>query len=108
AHVNASYVWLPLKRIVKLEVEAPSSLRDFVWTKAYLQLDNGGTTAALIPTRYAGTVATGDHALMLGRRTEWQETPGGAYHGLGQRLFATDEHDISLLELRTLNFAHGE
>jgi len=108
AHVNAAYLWIPLQRIVKMEVEPPSSLRDFVWAKAYLQLDNGGTTAALIPTRYAGTIETEDPALMLARRTEWRETPGGAYHGIGQRLFATDERDLALLEIRSLAFAHGE
>jgi len=108
AHVNGSYVWIPLQRVVKIEVEPPTSLRDLVWTKAYLQFNNGGTTAALIPTRYVGTTATGDHGLMLGRRTEWSATPENAYHGLGQRLFATDEQDYALLELRTLTFAHGE
>ena len=50
-----------------------------------------------IPARYPGTTATGDSALILGRRTDWT-TAGDLEIGLGQRLLATDTDDHGVLE----------
>jgi type VI secretion system protein ImpE len=42
--------------------------------------------------------------LRLSRRTEWEELAEGQYRGVGQRMFTAGETDISLLDLRTLEF----
>jgi len=99
--VNGRYAWLPMHNIQTLRTEAPCDLRDLVWLPAELTLSNGGNMVALIPSRYPGTEAAADDALRLARMTEWSEQG----LPLGQRLFADDEGDTALFELRELSFA---
>lgn len=100
--VNGRYFWLPFNAIAKLEMEAPSDLRDAVWTAATLTLANGGEVPALIPTRYVGTTASSDAAAKLARATEWTDLGAETFAGIGQRLLGTDAADIALLDLRLL------
>jgi type VI secretion system protein ImpE len=74
-----------------------ADLRDTVWRPAEISLKSGQSSMAFIPARYPGTAATGDAALLLGRRTDWIEADG-IETGLGQRLLATDIDDIGVLE----------
>jgi type VI secretion system protein ImpE len=103
--INGRYYWVPFARISRLDVEAPSDLRDVVWTPAHLQLDNGGEAYALIPTRYPGTEKVEDASLLLARRTEWQEPSPDLFCGLGQRVLTTDIGEVSLMDLRQISFA---
>lgn len=100
--VNGRYFWLPFSAIGGLEIEAPTDLRDAVWTAATLTLVNGGEVAALIPTRYAGTAASGDPEELMARRTTWADAGAGTFVGTGQRLLTTDAEDIALLDIRSL------
>ncbi|GAP34882.1 type VI secretion system accessory protein TagJ [Piscinibacter sakaiensis] len=100
--VNGKYYWVPMMRVAHLEFEAPADLRDFVWTGATVTLANGGSHVGLIPTRYPGTEAVDDKQLRMARATEWKELAPNSYAGLGQRMFATDDADIALLDLRDL------
>ncbi len=111
AVVNGRYFWLPFSAIDTLTMEPPVDLRDAVWTAATLKLTNGGEIVALIPTRYAGTVAAGDPGEMLARATSWQDVGGDTYVGTGQRLLTTDQGDTALLDIRILkmdNIGIGE
>lgn len=101
--VNGRYVWLPMENIASLSLEAPSDLRDLVWLPAHLTLTNGGSTVALIPSRYAGSHASSDGALRLARKTEWQDNG----LPLGQRLLAFDGGEQALFDIRSLSFEHG-
>ena len=56
----------------------------------------------MIPTRYPGSERSADGAVRLARRTEWIEQGPDTYHGLGQRMFATDGGDLPLLETRAV------
>ena len=38
----------------------------------------------------------------MARGTEWTESPGGTYLGLGQRLLATDEGEYALMDIRQI------
>ena len=69
-----------------------------------LTLENGAASVALIPTRYPGTDRETDSALRLARATDWREQPGGAWHGVGQRMLTTDQAEIALLDVRVLSF----
>ena len=100
--INGKYYWMPFANIAKLKVEAPEDLRDAVWTAAQLTLRNGGEFVALIPTRYAGTVASGDHAAMLARATTWVDAGGETFLGTGQRLLTIGDHDVAIMDLREL------
>jgi type VI secretion system protein ImpE len=102
--VNGKYFWVPMQRVAKIEIDAPSDLRDFVWTGATVTFANGGTHVALIPTRYPGSESSENQALLLARATEWVEMAPDSYAGLGQRMFATGDNDVALLDLRELAF----
>lgn len=100
AVINGRYFWVPMQRIARIEIEAPVDLRDTVWTPASFTWTNGAQTVGLIPTRYDGSVAAGDEALLMGRRTEWTEHG----HGLGQRMLASDAGDHPLMDVRLIEF----
>ena len=99
--VNGRYFWIPMQRISRIEFDPPVDLRDSVWTPATFTWSNGAQTVGLIPTRYNGTAAGTDDALLLARRTEWEEGTG---HGLGQRMLVTDAGDYPLMDIRLIEF----
>lgn len=98
--VNGRYVWLPMDNLASLRCEAPSDLRDLVWLPAELTLRNGGSTVALIPSRYPDTLGCGDDAALLARKVDWLDNG----YPIGQRLLATDNGEVGLFELRSLSF----
>jgi len=104
AIINGKYYWLPVSRLLRIEIDKPADLRDFVWAPATLTLQNGAASVALIPTRYPGTERESDNALRLARATDWREQPGGAWHGMGQRMLTTDQTEIALLDVRVVSF----
>lgn len=108
AIVNGNYYWIPFNRIKAINIEEPEDLRDMVWTPAFFTWDNGGEMVGLIPSRYVDSDKSEDNEILLCKKTEWQEVAQGTYFGCGQRLFATDEEDISLLDIRTVEFDHEE
>jgi type VI secretion system protein ImpE len=107
AIVNGKYYWIPFARLARLDIEAPADLRDFVWAPAHFQFTNGGEAVGVVPTRYPGTESSTDDALRLARKTEWQEAGPDVYTGLGQRVFATDAGDYSLLDIRSIVIEPG-
>jgi type VI secretion system protein ImpE len=104
AIINGKYYWVPVSRLMRIEIDKPADLRDFVWAPATLTLENGAANVALIPTRYPGTERETDTALRLARATDWREQPGGAWHGVGQRMLTTDQAECALLDVRVLAF----
>jgi len=103
AIVNGRYFWIPFHRIRKIEFDAPEDLRDAVWTPARFTWANEATAVGLIPTRYSGTVATGENGLLLSRQTEWDDN--GA--GVGQRMLVTDVNDYALMDVRAIEIGDG-
>ena len=107
AIVNGRYFWIPMQHIRRIELDAPVDLRDAVWTPASFTWSNGAQTVGLIPTRYEGTLESGDDALLMARRTEWAGGAGeGAVgsRGLGQRMLVTDVGDHALMDVRLIEF----
>lgn len=102
--VNGKYYWVPMHRIRKIRIDPPADLRDFVWSPAQFEWNNGGQAVGLIPTRYPGSENSPDFKIRLARKTEWIDKQDGVYEGLGQRLLATDVEDFSLLDARTIQF----
>lgn len=105
---EGKYYWVPFARIKSLRMEPPQDLRDLVWRPAQFIWANGGQAAAHIPVRYPGTEASGDGQLLLARKTEWEEHPGGYSTGLGQRMLATDEEEHPLLECKTIELSPAQ
>jgi type VI secretion system protein ImpE len=102
AIVNGRYYWIPFTRLHEIKIEKPTDLRDIAWTAATLTLANGGETVALIPTRYPGSEAAANPALVMARGTEWVEHAGATHSGIGQRLLATDQGEFPLMDVRVI------
>jgi type VI secretion system protein ImpE len=107
AIVNGRYQWIPFSRLRQIEIEAPSDLRDLVWTPATLRLSTDAEVVALIPTRYPGSEASPDHEIQRAKRTDLEEKAANTYVGLGQRLLSTDAGDYPLLEVREIQLDVG-
>jgi type VI secretion system protein ImpE len=104
AIMNGRYYWVPFARLARVDIEAPTDLRDVAWMPAHFQFTNGGETVGVIPSRYPGTEAAADAQLCLARKTIWQELRPGVYEGLGQRLLATDAREYPLFDVRAILF----
>ncbi len=104
ACINGRYYWVPFARLTKVVFEAPEDLRDIVWTPAQLFFHNGGETVALVPTRYIGSESSDDAAICMARKTVWTDAGNDRWHGLGQRVLATDAGDFDLMAVRTIEF----
>lgn len=104
AIINGKYYWVPFMHLSEIVIEAPTDLRDVVWMPAHFMFSNGGESVGLIPTRYPGSDTSGDSLLALSRKTIWTEVaPGtGAYHGLGQRVIATEAGEVPLMDVRKI------
>lgn len=105
AVINGRYCWVPFPALTKVQVEAPTDLRDLVWTPAALEFPNGGGTVALLPTRYARTTAVEDERGWMARRTEWLPLSDETFAGIGQRVFMTDQAEHGLLDIRLIELS---
>lgn len=106
AVINGRYYWIPFSRLSRIDIEAPSDLRDFVWAPAHFQFANGGEAVGVIPTRYPGSEQSTEGGIQLARRTEWLPD-GDEFRGLGQRLLTTDQGEFALLDIRRIDLGEA-
>ncbi len=100
--LNGAYYWVPVHRVLKITIEAPSDARDLVWLPAQFTWSNQGEAMGFIPVRYAGSDASEDDSIRLARKTEWKEVAPEIFQGIGQRLIVTDANEYGLLEVREI------
>ena len=98
--VNGRYYWAPWQHIRAISISQVTDLRDLVWLPAHFTWINEGQAYGLIPTRYPDSEKAHDPSIQLARKTEWLELAEGIYHGLGQRMLATDQEEYPLLDIR--------
>lgn len=102
AIINGKYYWIPFHRLRVIAIEPPEDLRDFVWMPVRLTFANEGESVALIPTRYPGSETHAEGAVRLSRKTDWIQAGTATYLGVGQRTFATDAGEYSLMDVRRI------
>ncbi len=107
AIIDGKYYWVPFFRISSIRTGTPQDLRDLVWTAAQFTWVNGGEAPGFIPTRYPGTEKETDNSLRLARRTEWNDRGNDLYFGVGQRMFATDQAETALAEVRQIELTQS-
>jgi type VI secretion system protein ImpE len=103
--INGNYMWVPYTRIGSIACEEPADLRDQVWMPANFTWTNGGTAIGFIPTRYPGSAAAEDAAIVQGKRTDWQDLSEDWSIPLGQRILVTDADETALMDLRSLSLS---
>ncbi len=107
------YRWLAYADIASLQIERPTGLLDLVWLPVRLQLRSTQAGAkplrAYLPARYSGTEdiaaeigSSQRDALMLSRLTRWQDVGETGVFAVGQKTLMTDQGDLPLLGLRSL------
>ena len=100
---NGQYYWVPMSRLSKLHTEQPTDLRDLIWLPAEVTWINGGKLMVMIPARYPRVEGVSGPGL-LSRRTDWLSHKGDIVEGTGQRIFATDQNDYPVLQVRSIEF----
>jgi type VI secretion system protein ImpE len=103
-----SYTWLPFENVSKVTFFEPKSLRDLYWRQAQVEMTNGTNGEMFFPTLYVGSAQSSDDAVRLGHATEWQDLGDELYRGLGCRTYFAQGRDISILELKTVEFDHSD
>lgn len=107
AVINGRYYWLPYANLLRLDIEAPTDLRDCVWMPAHFQFTNGGEAVGVIPTRYPGSESSPDGLIRLARKTDWNEVSAGVFHGMGQRMLSTQDGEFALMDVRQILFGEA-
>jgi type VI secretion system protein ImpE len=102
AIIEGRYFWIPFQNINQIKIEKPVDLRDVIWAPANFVWSNGGAAVGFIPARYAGSEDVDDSGVRLGRKTDWIERGTSFAVPVGQRLFATDQGEYPMLEVRAL------
>jgi type VI secretion system protein ImpE len=100
---NSQYYWVPMSRVSKLHTDKPTDLRDLIWLPAEVTWINGGKIMVMLPARYPRLEEVSGQGL-LSRRTDWLTHTEDIVEGTGQRIFATDQNDYSLLQIRSIEF----
>ena len=99
---GATYVWLPLEQIRRIEVTPPKSLRDLAWAHARVESSDGSVGDVFIPALYVDTARHADAQVRLGRMTQWDAVQDELVCGSGRRVFLIDDEEVSLFELADL------
>lgn len=101
--IERKYYWMGIHHLKSITANAPTDLRDLIWMPAVFELVNGGEVSGFLYVRYPDTEKSEDANIRLSKVTQWLDEPGGNI-GIGQRLLATDQEDLALLELRQMEF----
>jgi type VI secretion system protein ImpE len=107
-----SYMWLPFAHIASLEMEPPKRLRDTLWAPAAIttgpEFKGTELREVLIPVIYPFSNRHPDETVWLGRMTAWGEDDQGVQYPSGQKVFLADGEEVPLLEIKSIEFQHGE
>jgi len=107
AFVGGRYLWVPLERIRKLTLSAPSTSIDLLWIRAELEDMEGATASVYVPALYEGSYASSNEKIRLGQMTDWVDQ-GGLFRGSGQRILLTaragSENEAAILSVNTIEF----
>ncbi|MBL8232391.1 MAG: tetratricopeptide repeat protein [Bryobacterales bacterium] len=102
-----AYIWIPLQHVERVEAEAPKRLRDQFWAHVIVQTGPAFQQAELgecyTPVLYPFSFKHPDENVRLGRMTVWEDEDGQEIP-YGQKTFLVDGEEVSLLEIRKLEF----
>ena len=105
--VQGKYEWLPMAAIDSWRQARPVGLTDLLWRPVSITLRDGQSVAGLMPARYPlmrDALGEPDDAILLGRRTSWQEVGIECFAGVGQKMLLSDSAEHAMLDLRLVQF----
>jgi type VI secretion system protein ImpE len=105
-------MWLPLRHISSIRMEAPKTLRDTLWTPAFIttgpSFSGEELGEVLIPAIYPLSWKHPDESVWLGRVTAWGADDQGVEYPSGQKMLLVDGEEFPFLELRTLEIESAD
>ena len=106
------YLWIPLAHISSIELQAPKRLRDLLWAPAIVRtgpaFKGKELGEVLLPVICPLSWKQPDDEVRLGRSTDWQDDGSGNAIPFGQKMFAVDEDEVPILDIRKLEFAAAQ
>lgn len=100
------YTWLPMHQVARIQMGAPSQLRDLLWAPAALltseDFKGEDLGEVLIPVLSPLSWQHDDDQVRLGRVTDWVDLGGGTLAPLGQKILLVDGEEFPILEVREL------
>jgi len=102
--LRENYVWLPFEQVKKITIPQPKHLRDLLWTPATIEAGEGAAGDVFLPVLYVGSHSEEDDQLRLGKITDWRGLGDGLAGGAGQKTFLVDNSELSILEIREIEF----
>ena len=103
AIVEGRYLWVPIENLKSIVIDEPTDLRDMVWLPAHFTWNNGGESYGLIPSRYPLSYQH-DSLLALSRKTQWHDCGEDLFLGVGQKIWATQSNEYSVMDVRSIQF----
>jgi type VI secretion system protein ImpE len=104
-----AYLWIPFVHIESIEMEHPKRLRDTLWAPAIVKtgpsFKGQELGQVLMPVISPQSCKHANSNVVLGRATEWVESPDGDAAPVGLKMLSVDGEDYSFLEIRKLEFA---
>jgi type VI secretion system protein ImpE len=98
------YVWVPFEAIREIIITPPASLLDLIWIPALITTWGGLSLNGFLPVLYPETWKHEEERVRMGRMTDWSSTDGGIVRGAGPQVFIFADQDISILDLRDIQF----
>ena len=106
AFVAGSYVWIPMKYLRKVEIQAPKRLRDLFWARATIETTPEFRIQELgevfLPALSPLSFRHPDEAVQLGRAMVWDTTGDGPEVPSGAKMMLLDGDEAPLLRHRTI------
>lgn len=106
--LDGEYYWTPINQITSIKFSQPATTLDLVWAPVEIKLANGATHVAYMPARYpiAPPSQPEEDAILLGKRTEWDEATKDVWHGRGRRIWIADGEDIPMFSTEIIQFTN--
>ena len=101
---TGKYFWVGFERLVYLKFSKPQFVRDLLWRRAEISVENGPEGVVYLPVLYPGSAQSSDDQIRLGRTADWVGPENGPIRGLGQRMLWIDSEHRDFLGLAELDF----
>lgn len=98
------YLLVPVESIREIIIEPPQSLFDLIWIRANITTWKNLTIGCFMPVLYPGSYLNDDDMIKMGKLTDWETICGSFSKAAGQHVFQAGDKDISILEIRKINF----
>ncbi len=102
--VKDEYVWLPIEQIRTLTIAAPETLRDLLFVPVQVETIDGTLGQFFAFTLYAGSGASSDNLIRLGRKTEWEALSEHLARGAGLKMWMLGDDDKTIFEVKKIEF----